>query len=89
MAQLLRRREFGLELKRRESNRVQTEMVYFIALPLPLPSKLKRWSFHVIAVQDCKEMYKKRDACAELLLCSLNILLFDVLVAVAVAVVVS
>ena len=47
----LKRREFGLELKRREHNRVQTEMVEFISLPFPFPSKLKIWSFHVVVVQ--------------------------------------
>ena len=34
-------REFGLELKRRDFARVLTEMVEFIALPFPFPSKLR------------------------------------------------
>ena len=33
--------EFGLELKRRDCARVLTEMVEFIALPFPFPSKLR------------------------------------------------
>ena len=38
-AQLLKRKEFGLELKRRDRARVQAEMVEFIASPFPFPSK--------------------------------------------------
>ena len=34
-------REFGLELKRRDCARVLTEVVEFIALPFPFPSKLR------------------------------------------------
>ena len=34
-AQLLKRREFSLELKRRDRARILTEMVEFIALPFP------------------------------------------------------
>ena len=40
-AQLLKRREFGLELKRRDRAQVLTEIVEFIALPFPFLSKLK------------------------------------------------
>jgi len=75
-AQLLKRREFSLQLKRRESARVLTEMVEFIALPFPFPSKLKIWSLHVVVVQGLqRKCTKKRDARAELLFCSLNLLL--------------
>ena len=45
---LLKRRGFWLELERGER---ATEMVEFIALPFPFPSKLKIWSFHVVVVQ--------------------------------------
>ena len=48
---LLKRREFGLELKRRGRARVQKEMAEFITLLFPFPSKLKFWSFHVVVVQ--------------------------------------
>ena len=59
VAQLLKRREARLELRRRDLTRVQTEMVEFIALPVPFSlslvtwgsSKLKIWSFHVVVVQ--------------------------------------
>ena len=34
-----------------QATRVQTEIVEFIALPFPFPSKLKIWSFHVVVVQ--------------------------------------
>ena len=50
-ALLLKRRGFWLELKRGERAQVRTEMVEFIALPFPFPSKLKIWSFHVVVVQ--------------------------------------
>ena len=50
VAQLLKRREFMLELKRGGRARVQTQRVEFIALPFP-SSKLKIWSFHVAVVQ--------------------------------------
>ena len=42
---------FWLKLKRGERAQVRTEMVDFIALPFPFPSKLKIWSFHVLVVQ--------------------------------------
>ena len=51
LALLLKRRGFWLELKRGERAQVRTEMVEFIALPFPFPSKLKIWSFHVVVVQ--------------------------------------
>ena len=41
VAQLLKRREFMLELKRGERARVQTEMVKFIALSIPFSGTLK------------------------------------------------
>ena len=46
VAQLLKRREFIVEL-----NRFQTEMADFIALPFLSSKKLKIWSFHVVVVQ--------------------------------------
>ena len=49
--QLLKRREFWLELKRRDRAWVLTEMVEFIALQFPFPSKLKIGSFHVLVMQ--------------------------------------
>ena len=76
VAQLLKRREFGLELKRRDRAQVLTEMVEFITLAFPFPSRLKIWSFHVAVMQTAKKCTKKRDARAELLFCSLNLLLF-------------
>ena len=45
------RREFGLELKRRDRAQVLTEIVELIALPFPFPSKLKIWSLHVLVIQ--------------------------------------
>ena len=46
--------------------------------------------FHVVVVQRrLRKVQKKRDARAKLLLCYLNLLVFAVLVAVAVAVVVA
>ena len=76
--QLVKRRELGLELKRRDRTRVLTEMVQFIALPSPFPSKLKIWSFHVVIMQGLQRNVQKSkyDARAELLFCSLNLLLF-------------
>ena len=76
-AQLLKRREFGLELKRGDRARILTEMVEFIGLPFPFPSKLKIWSFHVVVMQGLqRNVQKKRDARAKLLFCLLNLLLF-------------
>ena len=49
--QLLKRKEFWLELKRRDRAWVLTEMVEFIALQFPFPSKLKIGSFHVLVMQ--------------------------------------
>ena len=40
-----------MELERRDRGLVQTQVVEFIALPFPLPNKLKIWSFHVVVVQ--------------------------------------
>ena len=37
-----------MELKRRDCARVLTEIVEFVALPFPFPSKLKIWSFLVV-----------------------------------------
>ena len=51
-AHLLKRREFRLELKRTDRAQVLKEIVEFIALPFPFPSKLKIWSFHVLVMQE-------------------------------------
>ena len=51
VAQLIKRREFMLELKKRGRPRVQKGMVQFIALPVPSSKQLKIWSFHVVVVQ--------------------------------------
>ena len=76
-ALLLERREFWLELKRGDRARVQTKMIEFISLLFPFSSELKIWSFHVVVVQgQQRNVQKKRDARAELLFCSLNLLLF-------------
>ena len=40
-----------MKLKRRDCGRVLKEMVEFIALPLPFPSRLKIRSFHVLVMQ--------------------------------------
>ena len=76
-ALLLKRRGFGLELKRRDRARVLTKIVEFIALPFPFPSKLENLvisrSSYAGAAKKCT---KKRDARAEYLFCSLNLLLF-------------
>ena len=48
---LLKRSEFWLELKRGDRARIQTKTAEFIALPFPLSSKLKIWSFHVVVVK--------------------------------------
>ena len=58
-AQLLKRREFSLELKRRDRARILTEMVEFIALPFSFSSKLKIWSFHVVVVQGLQRNVQK------------------------------
>ena len=85
VAQLLKRRGFMLKLKKGSRTRVQTEMVEFIALPFPSSKKNL-----VISRRSCagtaKKCIKKRDARAELIFYLLNLLLYDVAVAVAVAV---
>ena len=58
-AQLLKRGEFWFELKRRDCARVLTEMVEFIALPFPFPSKLKIWSFHVLVMEERQRNVQK------------------------------
>ena len=83
VAQLLKRREVMLELKRG----VQKEMVEFIALPLPSSKKLKIWSFHVVVVQGRQRSVQKSvmhvQSCC---FANLILLLFEAAVAVAVAV---
>ena len=59
MALLLKRREFGLELKRGDLARVQTEMVEIIALPIPFSNRLKIWSFHVVVLQEQQRNVQK------------------------------
>ena len=62
-------------LKRGDHARVQTEVVEFIVLPFLFSSKLKIWSFHVRSFAGTvRKCTKKRDARAELLFCSLNLL---------------
>ena len=54
----LKRRELGLELERSDRARVLTEMVEFIALAFPFPSKLKIWPSYVVVLQgtvDCRQ----------------------------------
>ena len=70
VAQLLKRREFMLELKRGGRAQVQTEMLEFIALPFPPSKKLKMLSFHLVVVQGRqKKCTNNRDARVELLFC--------------------
>ena len=55
-----------MELKRRDCARVLTEIVEFIALPFPFPSKLKIWSFLVVVIRRLqRNVQKKRDARAK------------------------
>ena len=76
-----------MEMKRGDRARVQTKMVESIVLPFPYSSKLKNWSFKRRGCAGtAKKCTKKRDARADLLFCSLNLLLFDVPVAVVVVV---
>ena len=68
VAQLLKRREFMLDLKRGGRTRVQTEMVEFNALPFPSSKTLKIWPRHVVVVRgQQRNAQKKRDAHSELL----------------------
>ena len=50
------------ELKRRDCARVLTEMVDFIALPFPFPSKLKIWSFLVVVIQGLQRNVQKKNS---------------------------
>ena len=58
-AQLLKRREFSLKLKKRDRAQVLRQMVEFIALPFPFPSKLKIWSLHVVVVPGLQRNVQK------------------------------
>ena len=73
--------ELRLELKR--GNRVQlpTEEVEFITLPFPFLRKLRK-NFGRSCAVTAKKFTKKRDERAELLFCSLNLLLFSDVVVV-------
>ena len=57
--QLLKRREFGLELKRRDCTQALTKIVEFMGLPFPFPSKLKIWSFHVLVMRGLQRNVQK------------------------------
>ena len=60
VAQLIKRREFRLEMRRGDRARVQTEMVEFIALPFPSSKNLlKIWWFHVVIVQERQRNVQK------------------------------
>ena len=77
VAQLLKRREFWLEQKRRDCARVLTEMVEFIALPFLFSRKLKILLFHVVVEQGRQKKRTKRVMqLTELLFCQLNLLFF-------------
>ena len=49
-----------MELKRRDCARVLTEIVEFIALPFPFPSKPKIWSFLVVGIQGLQKKCTKK-----------------------------
>ena len=59
-------------------------MIEFIALPFPSSKRLLVILRHIL-VGTAKKCTKKRDVRAELLFCKLNLLLFDVAVAVVVS----
>ena len=60
VAQLFKRRELMLALKREGNAHVQTEMVEIIALPYPSSNKkLKIWSFHVVVVHGRRRNVEK------------------------------
>ena len=60
VAQLFKRRELMLALKREGNAQVQTEMVEIIALPYPSSNKkLKIWSFHVVVVHGRRRNVEK------------------------------
>ena len=48
-----------MELKKRDRARVLTDMVEFIALPFPFPSKLEIWSIHVLVMQERQRNVQK------------------------------
>ena len=65
-----------MELKRGERARIQTEMVEFKALPFPFSSKIKIWSFHVVAVQVQQRNVQKSLMYVQSCCFALNLLLF-------------
>ena len=48
-----------MELKKRDGAQVLRQMVEFIALPFPFPSKLKIWSIHVVVVPGMQRNVQK------------------------------
>ena len=57
-----------LELNKGGRTRVQTEMVEFIALPVPSSKKLEIWSCHVIVVQGWQRNVQKSVTCSVVVL---------------------
>ena len=62
-----------LDVKKGGRVRIRAGMVEFIALSFPVSSKINFWPFHVVVV--CRDGKEIGDARAELLFCSLNLLL--------------
>ena len=51
VAQILKRREYMLDVKKGGRVRIRAGMVEFIALSFPVSSKINFWPFHVVVVQ--------------------------------------
>ena len=51
VAQILKRREYRLDVKKGGRVRIRAGMVEFIALSFPVSSKINFWPFHVVVVQ--------------------------------------
>ena len=77
-AQLIERRDFGLEIKRRNHTRVQTGMVEFTALPFPFPSKPKIGHSSRCCAGTVKKCTKKAWYTRRVVVLLINLLLFDV-----------